>query len=515
MDKNNEYYGVIEQLIRQHKKFNGYDSIIDEIIDDVYKHSESVISAVNDKNVVETYLTKVINTSIITVPKRLNFQPASTIKHSNINLSTYISPVENKENDLQKEEIITVNKNLVDDMINSSKKSMEEEIAENNENNELLSILDNQEEAFDIDADAAEEVLPDITEENTEILDISENFSNDETVEMNEQPSIDELNLEVETVPVEQTEVSFEQDIDENSQDLLPVEESKEEISDLNENSEAESLDSVEIDFSELSIVQETPEENFIDTEANLSLQENDEETLDIDIQDNTETQETSESEKLELADSEEENILDNELILSEAINEETGNDLDISSAENEELISFENNFIEPSQNVDIINEENENLVELSVDFDNNLSIDDSTLVQDEDISLDINPEYENLEISENISSLELPVDNYLSEADSEDSISFTDIQEPIVPSIFDYSIFNYSPVLTDTSAKNDYAELIKELDEENPDLKILQVYELKYFQKMNISDIANHLDISNDKVVEALNKMVSAVQES
>ena len=69
MDKNNKYYNTIENLIRNHRKFPGYESIIDEIIDDVYSHSEIIISSIQDENVIESYLEKIISTSLITVPK--------------------------------------------------------------------------------------------------------------------------------------------------------------------------------------------------------------------------------------------------------------------------------------------------------------------------------------------------------------------------------------------------------------------------------------------------------------
>ena len=33
MDKENKYYGIIENLVRQHRKFDGFEPIIEDIID--------------------------------------------------------------------------------------------------------------------------------------------------------------------------------------------------------------------------------------------------------------------------------------------------------------------------------------------------------------------------------------------------------------------------------------------------------------------------------------------------
>ena len=47
MEKTNKYYSIIENLVKQHKKFPGYEDILDDIIDDVYSHSEVIINSIN------------------------------------------------------------------------------------------------------------------------------------------------------------------------------------------------------------------------------------------------------------------------------------------------------------------------------------------------------------------------------------------------------------------------------------------------------------------------------------
>ena len=79
MEKENKYYGIIENLVKKHKKFPGLESILEDIIDDVYSHSEVIIKTVTNEDVINAYLEKVVSTSIITVPKKMNFHPE--IKH--------------------------------------------------------------------------------------------------------------------------------------------------------------------------------------------------------------------------------------------------------------------------------------------------------------------------------------------------------------------------------------------------------------------------------------------------
>ena len=75
MEKTNKYYGVIEDLVKQNRKYQGLEPILDDIIDDVYSHSEVIINSINNDSVIQSYLAKVVSTSVITVPKRLGFQP--------------------------------------------------------------------------------------------------------------------------------------------------------------------------------------------------------------------------------------------------------------------------------------------------------------------------------------------------------------------------------------------------------------------------------------------------------
>ena len=110
MEKTNKYYSVIENLVKQNRKFQGLEAILDDIIDDVYSHSEVIINSINNDGVIQSYLEKVVSTSIITVPKKIGFHPE--IKHRTIDAQQIL------ENATQRR-AEKVNTELVDRMINN------------------------------------------------------------------------------------------------------------------------------------------------------------------------------------------------------------------------------------------------------------------------------------------------------------------------------------------------------------------------------------------------------------
>ena len=86
MEKNNKYYNIIADIVKKHIKYSGLEAILDDIIDDVYKHSEVIINSVPNESVISAYLEKVVSTSIITVPKKMGFHPE--IKHATVSSVT-------------------------------------------------------------------------------------------------------------------------------------------------------------------------------------------------------------------------------------------------------------------------------------------------------------------------------------------------------------------------------------------------------------------------------------------
>jgi len=130
MDKNDKYYSIIESIVKQHKKYHGLECLLDDIIDDVYAHSSVVISTINNENVIKSYLQKIVSASLITVPKRMNFNAHKSrsnvdnvVKASESAINTCEEQVHNNVSDNIANSTIEpqVNMDLVDRMINSIK----------------------------------------------------------------------------------------------------------------------------------------------------------------------------------------------------------------------------------------------------------------------------------------------------------------------------------------------------------------------------------------------------------
>ncbi len=66
-----KYYDLIVSLIKSNRRYPGCEDILDSIVDDVYAHANVVLNTVSNESVVTSYLTKIVTTSMITVPKRL------------------------------------------------------------------------------------------------------------------------------------------------------------------------------------------------------------------------------------------------------------------------------------------------------------------------------------------------------------------------------------------------------------------------------------------------------------
>ena len=75
-----QYYDLIVSLIKNHTKYAGHESLLEEIAEDVYKHSQVVFSSVSNEDVITAYVNKVISNSIVTVSKKhnLNVRPRHT-----------------------------------------------------------------------------------------------------------------------------------------------------------------------------------------------------------------------------------------------------------------------------------------------------------------------------------------------------------------------------------------------------------------------------------------------------
>ncbi len=88
-----KYYDLIISLIKAHRKYPGLEVLLEDIANDVYERSKIVFGTINNDSVISEYLQKVIAVSIVTVPKKMNFNVNS--KHRTIS-STIIANPEQK-----------------------------------------------------------------------------------------------------------------------------------------------------------------------------------------------------------------------------------------------------------------------------------------------------------------------------------------------------------------------------------------------------------------------------------
>lgn len=451
MEKTNKYYSIIENIVRQHRKFAGCEAILDEIIDDVYSHAEVIINSINNDDVIKAYLEKVVNTSIITVPKKMGIHSPRAITPS-VSL-----PVKPEKSD--------VNIDLVDKMINAS-------------------------------APAVEEPQEEILEENKE--DVFENNEGDEV-----DSSLDSLFPQKENEPElseQEDDTEFDTLIDETPIDNMPE---KLEEKEPDEKEEELVLTTPEVDVEALETIEEkeTPLETFdLNTEEVKTSEDAQQEELSAA---NEEILDLDESEVLETIPEETPELAENNeapLELSDSIEEVEPQDeiLDAVEPEIEQTLTTNELTVEDDELATLNPEEGSEESALEAFATDGIQQEDNLLELDESQNNDFD-----LLMDDNNSDLTLDEDEGLLEI-TEDVTS----HQPI-----DYSKFSFTP--SNNNEDIDVEELAKDLKELNtkrPELNILQVYDLKYKENSSVQDIATQLDMSEDSVLEALSEMVAIV---
>lgn len=446
MEKTNKYYSVIENLVKQNRKFQGLEAILDDIIDDVYSHSEVIINSINNDGVIQSYLEKVVSTSIITVPKKMGFHPE--IKHRTIDAQQVLENVAQRKAE-------KVNTELVDRMINNipieNNEVHQETVEKDSEFEEL------EPETSELMLSEAPKEVEQTTEDN--ILNFNEEMheeSSDNTLE--DFVASDSLEIE----DLDEKEPTFETE--------EPIQEESLEVSELNE------------------------EPNFVENTQNDSLELNDLENISLD--DASESTATEEIQDLETVETEDiEPIVDADVSASE---QTLAND-DIETIEQsdeslepmldfDDLTPADNDFetLEPTDTLDLQEDDNsDSLLEAE-------SLDESPLdvINDNGLNQIADVITTTLENPENTSS------------------ENTDFKPT------DYSVFSYSTdKYKDDIDAEEIVNEIKDLASKHPELNIINVYNLKFKDKLTIPQVASELNMSEDNVIEALNELVAIVQ--
>ena len=486
MDKDNKYYGIIENLVKQHKKYPEYQAIIDDIIDDVFAHSEVIINSITNESVIEAYLQKVIATSMITVPKKLGVRKyvrqviaKPTAQEQNININ---EQAEQSLEPTKVEEIkeVKVNTELVDKMINLAETPKEdsveltesvpvsvEDLDDSLENNvdidltfsdkeeELAEELNNQPEydATDPENEAtfAESEFEDITAE--------EMTQQDDAVEDGEEQ--DSTVYPEETVFSEEENVSHDDNLAESELSLLfddvqdDIVETEEQITNNTEENILETVENIDNSTVSIDVIQPQGEDALEITDVSDDFQEQISDTVEAD---SFETLDVDESDSYYKEDLQE-------------VNAEPAETVD-------DLLE--------SQDIDITNfsASEESLDEVVVGEDLLFS------GMDDDLKIENGSE------------------DFLEE------VAAPEKTEKPSYSIIDYSVFAPSDdesfdVVFD---EEELSKEIQKLDSKYSTLKIIQVFNLRYKHHCTVSQIAQELNIDVADVYSALSKISDLV---
>lgn len=159
----NKYYDLIISLIKEHKKYAGCEAILEDIANDVYEHAKIVIDSISNDDVVTAYLKKVVSTSIVTVPKKLNFN-----KNNRHRIITTLTP--------------TSTEAVID--------SPSEEESDFLENNTEETIEDQETITIKEDSSENETISEELTNEELCVIE-NETFDSDNLVEIKEEPTVE------------------------------------------------------------------------------------------------------------------------------------------------------------------------------------------------------------------------------------------------------------------------------------------------------------------------------------
>ena len=555
-----KYYDLIIEIIKEHRKYRGLESILNDIANDVYERSHSIFSAITEESVLKEYLKKAVTTSIITVSRKSNLNSRKNqidvkellenkISSSDdviVNVESVTSELnEDDFQDLQEEisesveESNDVNKNLVDLMINGVKSDIEEsenslevyasldniDIKEENLSTNVEEVVSEQlefelqENAEEPTSEEVEEIVfetnlekdSDILEESLS-LELEEDLSEDMeefSLESNLEENDDVLN---EDLAIEQQEDFDSEDLTEEVEEFtLEVNDERSEFS-LQENAENEVVSQ---DMEEISCEADLKDTVVLEDSLSINLDEVDEFENDID-----------EVEDFSLVSSSEDLIaIDDDANFS--LHEEN----EVAEASN----SLEEVIIEPilEDSVEVLEEalSIDNIPQQDVEeysFEANVEVNDDALSSES--------EFEIQEISESVVDLQVEDDSgvgyqdngiqdlqidEITESDN-DSLNVMDFNTQIHESYemeqedsslakyIDFDHEKYKPTYDTEKIFNK----ITQLDSEYPERQVLKICDLKYNQRMSIQNISKNLGTSQSDVLVVLNAVINIIKD-
>ena len=566
MEKDNKYYNIIADIVKKHRKFAGLEAILDDIIDDVYNHSEVIINSVPNESVISAYLEKVVSTSIITVPKKMGFHPE--IKH--VTVSTLPQQPQHAPQPVIANEITKkVDNTLVDRMINSaesastdSEPDLLEIAADKSESNDIIDepIQEEQKTLLDSFSDDVLTEELDVSvkdeDENTDLFALSEQIvDNDLTQELQDDLPVDKLedaaveNHEdniIDELPTEGLEIN---EVVENSVSDNDFLQEQTEDSDLVlDKTEADNVLNLETQKDD-NVLEEISDkndllENFIETDENEDeepLQEAVEETEESVEKDKEEVFLENDNSIEELCLTENETdvpVLDStdesneDLILDDSsaeieldaapVEEVEQNDLELQISDDVEPVVDIDNSVEEllpevgEANSEIFQTENSETLELEPSGDDFLQV-------ESDDSLDLEPVNDSFEDSLTIDSsdelLESPETDEFELNLNEETEAPIELEvennEPEKFATTDFSKFDFNPEAVETDDALDTDLIVKDIQDlanKRPELKVIDVYNMKYKDNKSVSEISTELGVGEDSVIDALNEIIAVI---
>lgn len=469
MEKTNKYYGVIEDLVKQNRKYQGLEPILDDIIDDVYSHSEVIINSINNDSVIQSYLAKVVSTSVITVPKRLGFQPE--VQRKTVDAQQVLENVVHKQEK-------AVNTVLVDKMINNIAFDDKEEEPSLEESLSLEELEVSEPQTSETTLETASETV----NENKDLL-----ISNDDDKLEIEAPELDAQD----EISVSDNELNVL--IGENDNEISDVDAQTEIINETTESTEPETIQESEQVSLELNDLDEISEEEETQHDTTGEIQTS-EEVDSIELEPVLADDSTLEISDEPLLQNDEIEIHDEETLDLQQDDSTNFNSLDIEDLNpvEEDSDTFETNDLE------ILNSDDTSDVTLDIQDDNNLELLETSTADDSPLDV----------ISDNGLNQIADVITTTLENPGNTSSENTDFKPT------DYSVFSYSTdKYKDDIDAEEIVNEIKDLASKHPELNIINVYNLKFKDKLTIPQVASELNMSEDNVIEALNELVAIVQ--
>ena len=550
MEKDNKYYSIIADIVKKHRKFSGLETILDDLIDDVYKHSEVIINSVQNENVIYAYLEKVVATSIITVPKKLNFH--SELKHTmishisapatNVNntlVDKMINGIDNEVVIKHEPENLPDNNNELNDILEENNQKMLSNntlLANENDLEELASSIDNSsdDETFlklenDTPSDSQDEL-----NDNSSKNDIEEFISN------TTDSIIDEEHVQDSTQFLDFEELEHEEDKDDDALILQKTNDTEENLVNNLENDANQN-------YQEFLVQNNNPEEilndSITETEAedlSLDFEQNDSSDTKFVMEDDNDALNLKEDEdannvqeinidELTPAAFENANVIEDatpqgENAITPSLEPESES-IEINPVE--EIDSLEADTTDLEDEVDSLDIETPNL---SLEVDTNMSIElpdnDELLSTENTESLDVSDELDfspieslNMESNDNLpTDTSVLDDNGLVldlEENSDENNNELLLQKEKISMMTDFSKFDFNPETIEQDNIIDEDMLIKDIQDlanKRPELKILEVYNLYYKENKSVSAIASELNIDEELVIDALNEIIAII---